>query len=921
MCSWKTPIGKPGHTEVVYLKVSNIGDLALKYQLGVNVASETPAVNADGDQIWLSQYIKFGVVESGKVYAQGERAQAIADAQASAKLLKEGYSKSSTLYPTNTEKTTSETVALVVYMPETVGNEANYVGDAIPEINLGITLFATQYTWEKDSFDEYYDQDTAVFTVEDANEMMAEGKDTTLVNCIDPQGVLEVPADYTGTLTVVNSTVKSVQGAGDVNLVILGDVTVNAKPAATTFAATNFDGSAITAKGKLSISGEGNLTAIAADVTGAFGIGGMTTTEISIKDITIDYASGSFVQPDFKNDTKYGKTEPEGGAAIGSGYNGAKITLNKVNVLMAEGGSKAAAIGARYWTGVTINITDSTIVNAFGGNASAGIGGSRVSEGATENEKITINITNSTVTAKGGAYGAGIGSGYDTHCQDSQPLCTINIEGSTINATGGKYAAGVGTGYHNAALAGEIKNSTVTAASGEKWYKDTYTSAMDIGFGVTDPTREGKQTDSYIIYNGKKITLADAPMYKYVADGVLSSDEGKIYYVSNAAGLTWVSDTVNATTPYTPTIFDEATVLLMNDIDLGGAEWIPIGDDRFQRTEWHGVFDGQGYTISNFKITKKTDRDDADKSSYGLFGNVKGTVKNLTVSGVSISGTPKFIGALVGRLNGGLIENCHVVDSKVTCNNWTIGGLVGQFNDGKISGCSVTNTTVEGYAAVGGIAGIAQDTGDRVIENCKVENCTFLKNGSFGGDYDEMFGTVVGALYSGTLTVDLKECEVKGNTFNAAAFETLCGYVAEGDKLLIDGYQNITTPVTGTVAPLEEDFLFPAGTNAVLYKDARLSGDARIVHTENAVLGLSNVVADLDHDVIVRKSGGAICISDCEFTLTNGAKLITVGEGGDAYQVFLINVKVNGELLTDANAGQYLEGISWFGAYPEWPNT
>ena len=24
--------------------------------------------------------------------------------------------------------------------------------------------------------------------------------------------------------------------------------------------------------------------------------------------------------------------------------------------------------------------------------------------------------------------------------------------------------------------------------------------------------------------------------------------------------------------------------------------------------------------------------------------------------------------------------------------------------------------------------------------------------------------------------------------------------------------------------------------------------------------------------------------------------------------------------LNDTNAGQYLEGISWFGAYPEWPN-
>lgn len=127
------------------------------------------------------------------------------------------------------------------------------------------------------------------------------------------------------------------------------------------------------------------------------------------------------------------------------------------------------------------------------------------------------------------------------------------------------------------------------------------------------------------------------------------------------------------------------------------------------------------------------------------------------------------------------------------------------------------------------------------------------------------------------------------------------------------------TPITIVSAPLKEDFLFPAGTQAALYEDINFSGDAQIVHSENAVLGLSNVTAEVDHDFIIRESDAAICISDCDFTLENGAKLISVGTNGGAYQVFLINVTVNGELLTDANAGQYLEGVQWFGAYPEWP--
>ena len=40
---------EPGHTEVVYLKVSNVGSLALKYNLGVNIAKEIEGTNVAGE--------------------------------------------------------------------------------------------------------------------------------------------------------------------------------------------------------------------------------------------------------------------------------------------------------------------------------------------------------------------------------------------------------------------------------------------------------------------------------------------------------------------------------------------------------------------------------------------------------------------------------------------------------------------------------------------------------------------------------------------------------------------------------------------------------------------------------------------------------------------------------------------------------
>ena len=500
---------EPGYTEVVYLRMRNAGSLMLKYQLGINIAAETAGVNAAGGELLLSNYIYFDMLESTEFTKLESREDAMKKTTCST-LISEGYTKA------NLMAAKSEYVyfTMIVYMPSSVENEANHNGKDLPKIELGINLFATQASFEADSFGSDYDDNAAAFTVKEANAILANNEDIMLINCVDPSGVLVVPQNYTGTLTLANVSIGSIQmddtavalaqtedAAEALNLVILGDVFVQA---------TEDNTSAITAN-KINISGTGTLTAIAKG-THAYGIGGDSTTEITIKDVRIRDVQGGSVQQSFINDTKYGKTEPEGGAAIGSGYNGAVITLDNVTIERALGGSKAAAIGGQFWTGVTINIINSEIIKAVGGNASAAIGGSRVSQNRAENDEIVINITNSIIkNAQGGQFGSGIGSGYDTHCGKDQPLCTINVTDSQITAKGGQYAAGVGTGFHHAALTGVITNSTINATSGEKVYKDSYTAAMDVGFGVIDPAREGVQTDSKLIFNGVEITTTNSP--------------------------------------------------------------------------------------------------------------------------------------------------------------------------------------------------------------------------------------------------------------------------------------------------------------------------------------------------------------------------------------------------------------------------
>ena len=163
---------EPGHTEVAYLKVENAGNLALKYQLSVNVANEVAGKNANGDTIKLSDYIKMGVVENQSMsFADRNAARTAVEATAQ-------NIKTSTVDGTiAANDTNAQYVALVVYMPETVGNEANY-GTKAPSIDLGVKLVATQYTEESDSFGNDYDKDAAYPVIAVAD--VAQSGDTVL---------------------------------------------------------------------------------------------------------------------------------------------------------------------------------------------------------------------------------------------------------------------------------------------------------------------------------------------------------------------------------------------------------------------------------------------------------------------------------------------------------------------------------------------------------------------------------------------------------------------------------------------------------------------------------------------------------------------------------------------------------------------
>jgi len=101
--------------------------------------------------------------------------------------------------------------------------------------------------------------------------------------------------------------------------------------------------------------------------------------------------------------------------------------------------------------------------------------------------------------------------------------------------------------------------------------------------------------------------------------------------------------------------------VLMNDLDLSsfnGGEWVPIGDYSIYSndTQFTGVFDGNGYVISNLKIT-------GNYNSAGLFGAVlEGELLNINLRDTFIDAFSSLYeacaGGVCGRSSNSIITNC-----------------------------------------------------------------------------------------------------------------------------------------------------------------------------------------------------------------------------------------------------------------------
>ena len=159
--------------------------------------------------------------------------------------------------------------------------------------------------------------------------------------------------------------------------------------------------------------------------------------------------------------------------------------------------------------------------------------------------------------------------------------------------------------------------------------------------------------------------------------------------ISNGSELAYLASVVNSNGSGTYNKY----YILTADIDLGGQEWIGIGNQHAAEKAFKGKFDGNGKVITGFAINEERDY------TPGLFGLLDGgaVVKNLTVHGRIRAGSKyDFGGLLCVSVNGGsAVENCTVyADVQITreaeSKNFYFGGITGRLAPGgRIEDCTV----------------------------------------------------------------------------------------------------------------------------------------------------------------------------------------------------------------------------------------
>ncbi len=252
-----------------------------------------------------------------------------------------------------------------------------------------------------------------------------------------------------------------------------------------------------------------------------------------------------------------------------------------------------------------------------------------------------------------------------------------------------------------------------------------------------------------------------------------------------------------------------ATYCLCSDVDMSGVTWTPF--------DFSGIFNGNGLTIKNLKVTSSS-------GALGVFKKFSGTMSNVTFENLKVTSTSYdsvYVGGICAEMTSGTLDNV-IVKGSVEGDNCRIGGIAGKVSGGTISNCKnyaeVGSTTYEDAVSAGGITAhfaggninncenhgdinIKQNVGG-LIGWAQTENMTYLTN----------HGTVTGTNNVGGI-VGLLE---RNGTYNL-----IVNFVNKGD---VEGSEC----VAGGIAKITNSFNSGDNSNKYTQRISKITNNGEI---------------------------------------------------------------------------------------------
>jgi len=355
---------------------------------------------------------------------------------------------------------------------------------------------------------------------------------------------------------------------------------------------------------------------------------------------------------------------------------------------------------------------------------------------------------------------------------------TVSGEGATLNITGGSFCP---NGNDVSSVYVQNDNNTVSfAVSGGNFETKigcsnagTLTGSKITGGTFSEAAVTAMGTNSALLGEGKTFTQNTDGTY-----GVAEAPAEESWY--DAAATELIIDTPEELAEFAQIVngthatiakdtFSGKTVKLGADIDLSGITWTPVAS-------FAGTFDGNNYTISNFKL----DSTNADAGFFAYIGKYPATAKNLTLANVEAIAGANELGILAATAHTTVVNNVTIKNVKVTTTNSNarVGGFFGYFNWTSAANSKLVNFEVDatmGAEFIGGYASYMDQNDDVGINNVDIEGFKVIVSDTDGNCE---VGGFTGQTQTGWRDPLFQNCDVTGIDITATGTVTVGGFVA-----------------------------------------------------------------------------------------------------------------------------------------------